>query len=105
MLDGALLYHFGDARVRPYIGLGMGAMWDRMVVSCTPPGCEDLPRQQRPGSKPGKFVARPDHGLATFGLHARIGRWVVIRSALTFSNFGGGSLATTDLSIGAGIRF
>jgi hypothetical protein len=105
LMGGHLLYHFGRGRLRPSIGLGLGQRQDRAEITCVPAGCEAVADNQRGGSPLGRSTLSGGNFSVSFGLHGRIGSLLVARGGLTFNNFAGEHLATTELTVGVGLRF
>jgi hypothetical protein len=102
---GQILYHFSRSKVRPFVGFGAGLIRDRETAACLPEGCENVPKNLRGGLDLGSLTATPGEWATSIGVRGLLRERAAFRAAITFHNFGGEHLATTDVSVGIGLRF
>lgn len=100
-------YHFGGAEhpVRFFVQGGLAPFADRMTTSCTPAGCETLPRHLI-GSEP-MGTRKVWHSGIVFGggLAARLPGHLILRGTVQSFNLGGDALGTSMASASLGYRF
>lgn len=100
-------YHFGAAEhpVRFFVEGGLAPFVDKLTVSCSPAGCENLPRHQIGGEALGSRTIWHTAVVFGGGLAARLPAHLMLRGAVQWYNLGGDSLATSLASVSLGYRF
>jgi hypothetical protein len=108
VLSGAeALYHFGrSGRVGATVGVGLGTVSDRLVLTCEPAGCERILSAM--GSPIGHMEGHVGNLTLVAGLSGRAWRRLQISGGVRLHNFVGGEgegLSTAEAFISAGVRF
>ena len=108
VLSGAeALYHFGrSSRVGATLGVGLGTISDRMVLSCEPGGCERI--LSALGSPVGRTEGHVGNLTLIAGLSGRAWRRLQIFGGARLHNFVGGEgegLSTAEAFTSVGVRF
>ena len=108
VLSGAeALYHFGrSSRISATVGIGLGTVSDRMVLSCEPGGCERI--LSALGTPIGRTEGHVGNLTLIAGLSGRAWRRLQIFGGARLHNFVGGEgegLSTAEAFISVGVRF
>lgn len=99
------LYHFArSSPVGAMLGVGLGTVSDRMVVSCEPAGCDRI--LSALGSRVGRTEGHVGNVTFTAGLSGRAWRnSLQISGGVRLHNFAGENWSTTEAFTSVGFRF
>ena len=101
---GEILYHFaGSRRFGFVLGAGIGALSNRMTLSCAPAGCERV--LSALGSRLGRVTGGTGNITGVAGLSGPVTGRLRISGGVRLHNFAGENNSTTEAFLTAGIRF
>lgn len=104
VVQGEAAWHFRRGRrIRPYVGVALGSLQDREVITCRPLGCEDLLTRARMAVGAVRLSHRD--AAVVVGVSATVLPRLRVRAGWRYHNPLRDELAMSELFVAAGYRF